>query len=347
MMFKGSDKYTWEDVNRIFDEIGARYNAFTQPGDDRVLRQRPAGVHRAGDRAPVAPAPPRHPHAGLRHREEGDPRRNRDVPRRPRPPPLREADGGALRQPPAVDEHPRLGRLDPEARARPDGATTSSSATGRATWSCRSTGRLDFDEIVRLAEKYMGDWPHVDAPREQPQPMYKPQRHRADRPQAQPPVHDGHDARPQRPGRPPLRRPRAGRRRSATPTARASTGPWSTTRSPRRPTSASTPTTRCGSLLHLPDHRPRRTEQALDIAMAELEKVKTDLNDDEVERAKNKIASSLVLQGEVPLGRMRSHRRAVDLQPGIPLARAGHGDPDGREPRRRSNSSWSDSRSTR
>src|SRR5215471_17733726 len=29
MMFKGSDKYTWEDVNRIFDEIGAKYNAFT------------------------------------------------------------------------------------------------------------------------------------------------------------------------------------------------------------------------------------------------------------------------------------------------------------------------------
>src|SRR5436309_172580 len=29
MMFKGSTKYTWEDVNRIFDEIGARYNAFT------------------------------------------------------------------------------------------------------------------------------------------------------------------------------------------------------------------------------------------------------------------------------------------------------------------------------
>src|SRR3982751_4587848 len=29
MMFKGSEKYTWEDVNRIFDEIGARYNAST------------------------------------------------------------------------------------------------------------------------------------------------------------------------------------------------------------------------------------------------------------------------------------------------------------------------------
>src|SRR5215203_3098399 len=29
MMFEGSDKNTWEDVNRIFDELGARYNAFT------------------------------------------------------------------------------------------------------------------------------------------------------------------------------------------------------------------------------------------------------------------------------------------------------------------------------
>jgi hypothetical protein len=29
MMFKGSIKYGWEDVNRIFDEMGARYNAFT------------------------------------------------------------------------------------------------------------------------------------------------------------------------------------------------------------------------------------------------------------------------------------------------------------------------------
>jgi predicted Zn-dependent peptidase len=51
---------------------------------------------------------------------------------------------------------------------------------------------------------------------------------------------------------------------------------------------------------------PERSEKALDIALKELERVKKDLNTDEVERAKNKIASSLVLQGEVPLGRMRS-----------------------------------------
>src|SRR4029453_6332338 len=27
------------------------------------------------------------------------------------------------------------------------------------------TGQLDFANIVRLAERYMGDWPHVEAPR--------------------------------------------------------------------------------------------------------------------------------------------------------------------------------------
>ena len=42
------------------------------------------------------------------------------------------------------------------------------------------------------------------------------------------------------------------------------------------------------------------------MAMKELEKVKSDINAEEVERAKNKMASSLVLSGEVPLGRMRS-----------------------------------------
>ena len=62
----------------------------------------------------------------------------------------------------------------------------------------------------------------------------------------------------------------------------------------------------CGSFYLALTTPPERTEKALDIALAELEKVKNDLNDAEVERAKNKIASNIVLQGEVPLGRMRS-----------------------------------------
>ena len=43
-----------------------------------------------------------------------------------------------------------------------------------------------------------------------------------------------------------------------------------------------------------------------DIALVELEKAKHDLKDDEVQRAKNKIASGIVLSGEIPLGRMRA-----------------------------------------
>jgi predicted Zn-dependent peptidase len=62
----------------------------------------------------------------------------------------------------------------------------------------------------------------------------------------------------------------------------------------------------CGSFYVAITSDPDRSEQALGIALAEMEKVKKDLSEDEVERAKNKIASGLVLQGEVPLGRMRS-----------------------------------------
>jgi len=62
----------------------------------------------------------------------------------------------------------------------------------------------------------------------------------------------------------------------------------------------------CGSFYISLTTDPERTAQALEIAQKELNRAKEDLNDDEVERAKNKIASSLVLSGEVPIGRMRS-----------------------------------------
>jgi len=62
----------------------------------------------------------------------------------------------------------------------------------------------------------------------------------------------------------------------------------------------------CGSFYVSLINDPEKTDEALKRAMAELEKVKTDLKDDEVERAKNKIATSLILSGEVPIGRMRS-----------------------------------------
>jgi predicted Zn-dependent peptidase len=51
---------------------------------------------------------------------------------------------------------------------------------------------------------------------------------------------------------------------------------------------------------------PKRAKKALKIAQQELERVKSDLTDAEVERAKNKIASGIVLEGEVPMGRLRA-----------------------------------------
>jgi predicted Zn-dependent peptidase len=62
----------------------------------------------------------------------------------------------------------------------------------------------------------------------------------------------------------------------------------------------------CGSFYVSLVCDPERAEQAMKIALAELAKVRTDLNRDEVERAKNKIASGIVLQGELPMGRMRA-----------------------------------------
>jgi predicted Zn-dependent peptidase len=62
----------------------------------------------------------------------------------------------------------------------------------------------------------------------------------------------------------------------------------------------------CGSFYISLTTSPQRAEEAMAIARAELDKVKSDLSDDEVERAKNKIASGIVLGGELPLGRMRS-----------------------------------------
>jgi predicted Zn-dependent peptidase len=62
----------------------------------------------------------------------------------------------------------------------------------------------------------------------------------------------------------------------------------------------------CGSFYIALTTDPKRADEALKIARNELNRVKQDLADDEIERAKNKIASSLVLSGEVPAGRMRS-----------------------------------------
>ena len=51
---------------------------------------------------------------------------------------------------------------------------------------------------------------------------------------------------------------------------------------------------------------PGRGDEALEIALGELGKVRDGLTDAEVERAKNKLAGGSVLHGESPMGRMRA-----------------------------------------
>src|SRR5688500_16263200 len=168
-----------------------------------------------------------------------------------------------------------------------------------------ATGRLDFGEVVRLAEKYMGDWSRVDAPRVQPQPMYKPQRITMS------------DAKLNRqytmgmtPG-PSAQDERRFAARVLSDVIGDSDGSrfyWALVDNAiaEEADFGFYPHDGCGSFYISLTTDPARSEQALDVALKELEKVKHDLSDDEVERAKHKIASSIVLSGEVPMGRMRS-----------------------------------------
>jgi predicted Zn-dependent peptidase len=66
------------------------------------------------------------------------------------------------------------------------------------------------------------------------------------------------------------------------------------------------PHDQCGSFYLAITADPDRAEKALSIAHAELMKLKDDLTEDEVVRARNKLLSSLTLGGESPSGRMRA-----------------------------------------
>jgi predicted Zn-dependent peptidase len=168
-----------------------------------------------------------------------------------------------------------------------------------------ATGKLDFPEIVQLAGKYMGAWPRVQAPRRQPEPLYKPHRQSMADPKLNRQYTMG-----MTPG-PSAQDDRRFAARVLSDVVGDSEGSrfyWALVDNAIAEDAdfGFYPHDGCGSFYIALTTEPERSEKALDIALAELQKVKTDLKDDEVERAKNKIASSIVLQGEVPLGRMRA-----------------------------------------
>ena len=304
MMFKGSDKYTWEDVNRIFDEIGARYNAFTsQEMTAYYANVLPEFTERAVEHLSHLLRP------AIR---ESDFTTEKNV--------ILEEIAMYLDDPGHrlyeklmevhFGNHPLsmsiLGSAESIQRLERDQmARYFKQRYGPGNMVLSATGRLDFDEVVRLAEKYCGAWPHVDAPRHQPQPLYKPQRI------------DQNDEKLNRqytmamtPG-PSQQDDRRFAARVLADVIGDSDGSrlyWALVDNAiaEEADLGFYPHDNCGSFYLALTTDPERTAQATEIALKELEKAKDDLKDDEIERAKNKIASSLVLQGEVPLGRMRS-----------------------------------------
>lgn len=304
MMFKGSQKYTWEDVNRIFDEMGARYNAFTsQEMTAYYANVLPEFTEQAIEHLAHLLRP------AIRVEDFTTEKKvileeismYLDDPGHRLYESLMEAH---------FANHPLamsvLGTADSITRLKqPQMAEYFNRRYGPGNLVLVATGKLEFDEIVKLASKYMGAWPRVDAPRIQPDPLYKPQRKALT------------DAKLNRqytmgmtPG-PSAQDERRFAARVLSDVIGDSDGSrlyWALVDNAiaEEADFGFYPHDACGSYYLSLTTEPDRSDKALEIALAELEKVKLDLKDDEVERARNKIASAIVLQGEVPLGRMRA-----------------------------------------
>jgi predicted Zn-dependent peptidase len=304
MMFKGSQKYTWEDVNRIFDEIGARYNAFTtQEMTAYYANVLPEFTERAIEHLSHLLRP------AIRAADFDTEKKvileeiamYLDDPGHRLYEKLMDVHFGnhplSMSVLGSAESITRLGRDEMEQYFR--------ARYGPGNMVLSVTGRLDFDEVVALAEEFCGGWERVNAPREQPPPTYKPQSQRISDPKlnkmytmAMTPGPSAQDE----------RRFAARVLSDVVGDSDGSRFYWALV-DPAIADDADFgfyPHDACGSFYISLTCDPKRAGEALDIARRELERVKTDLAPDEVERAKNKIASSIVLGGEVPSGRMRA-----------------------------------------
>src|SRR5688500_17247949 len=291
MMFKGSEKYSWEDVNRIFDELGARYNAFTSQETTAYY-------------ANVLPEFTEKAIEHLSHLLR---------------PAIREADFD-IEKKVILEEiamylddpghrvyeklmethfgnHPLsmsiLGSAEAIQRLKRDQmAEYFTRRYGPGNMVLAVTGKFDFDEIVKMAEKYMGQWPRVNAPRRQPDPMYKPQRLSLTDPKLNRVYTMGMTPGPSAQDE---RRFAARVLSDVIGDVDGSRLYWALVDNAIADEAdfGFYPHDACGSYYISLATDVARTQKALDIALAELEKVKHDLNDEEIERAKNKIASSL------------------------------------------------------
>ncbi len=304
MMFKGSEKYTWEDVNRIFDELGARYNAYTsQEMTAYYANVLPEFTERTIEHLAHLLRP------ALRQ-SDFDTEKNVI---------LEEIamyldDPGHRVYERLMEEHfgrhplgmSILGSADSiKALTRDQMQRYFATRYGPRNMVLSVTGRFDFDEVVALAQRYMGAWEPVDAQRHQPMPGLEERRI------------DLTDAKLNRQytmgmtAGPSAQDDRRFAARVLSDVVGDSDGSrfyWALVDNAIAEDAdfGFYPHDGCGSFYISLTTDPERTDEALDIARRELQRVKADLTDAEVERAKNKIASQLTLGGEVPIGRMRA-----------------------------------------
>lgn len=304
MMFKGSQRYTWEDVNRIFDEIGARYNAFTsQEMTAYYANVLPEFTEKAIEHLAHLLRP------AIRQSDFDTEKKVI----------LEEIamyldDPGHRLYEKLMDlhfgNHPLSQSVLGPAESirnltRDQMAGYFNSHYGPGNMVLSVTGCMDFNEVVKLAERYMGSWPRVVANRDQPLPLYKPQEQE---------LVDAKLNRRYTMGMTPGPSAQDERRFAARVLADVigdSDGSrfyWALVDNAIAEDAdfGFYPHDGCGSFYFALTTDPKRAKQAMKIALDELQRVRLDLNNDEVDRARNKIAGGIVLQGEVPLGRMRS-----------------------------------------
>jgi predicted Zn-dependent peptidase len=304
MMFKGSEKYSWEDVNRIFDELGARYNAFTtQENTAYYINVLPEFTQRAVEHLANLLRP------AIRQADFDTEKKvileeiamHRD-------------DPGYRVYEAAMEKyfagHPLsqsvLGSVDSiQNLSRDQMAEYFRKQYGPGNMVLAVAGKLDFQEIVALAEKYCGDWPSGAAKRQYPKPAFENNFVS---------IQDEKLNRTYTMGMMPGPSAQDETRFAARVLgdvigeSEGSRLYWALVDNAIAEDAefGFYPHDRCGSFYLSLTTDPDRTNQALEIAKKELLRVRDDLTDEEVQRAKNKIATAIVLEGEMPMGRMRA-----------------------------------------
>jgi predicted Zn-dependent peptidase len=304
MMFKGSESLDAEAMNRIFDEMGAQYNAFTsQEMTAYYAAVLPEFAARTMEHLGQLLRP------AIRN-ADFDTEKNvilEEIAMYEDEPGHRLYEKLMARH---FGQHPLgMSILGPADSIR--GMTRDAMADyfrrhyGPRNMVLSVTGQFDFQEVRNLAERFYGDWEPVGFQREYAAPAPAAARE------------DLHDEKLNRrylmaitPGPSAQDHDRFAARILADIIGDDENGRlyWSLV-DPAIAEEAdfsTYPHDQVGSFALSIVSDPDRGEQALEIALAELAKIRTDLKDSEVARAKNKLAGSAVLHGESPQARMRS-----------------------------------------